>query len=232
MALADYRAGPLQRQISEVSRSAKEMKLLALLRENPRGKTIVFANFRATLARLESLLTENSLDHAVLTRAQSAQEKDLDIARFKADLPVLLCSDSGGEGHNMQFANTLINFDLPWNPMRIEQRIGRVHRIGQTREVFVFNLCTAGSIEQRILGVLNDKIRMFEMVVGEVGSILGNLENGDEFESLVLNLWLKSRDNAELDGAFVRLGDSLLGAHEEYLKAKELDDALFGEDYQ
>ena len=147
-------------------------------------------------------------------------------------VPVLICTDSGGEGHNLQFANTLINFDLPWNPMRIEQRVGRIHRIGQTREVFVFNMCTVGSLEQRVLRVLSDKIRMFELVVGEVGSILGNLDQGEEFESLVLDLWLKSRTPQDLDAAFEGLGERLLAAQEEYVKTRELDEALFGEDYQ
>jgi hypothetical protein len=144
----------------------------------------------------------------------------------------MLCTESGGEGRNLQFADTLINFDLPWNPMKIEQRVGRIHRYGQTREVFVFNLCTADSLEARILKVLNEKIRMFELVVGEVGSILGNLEDGDQFESLVLNLWLRSRDEGELDRCFTALGDTLLEAQEKYVQAKELDEALFGEDFQ
>ena len=144
----------------------------------------------------------------------------------------MLCGESGGEGHNLKFANTLINFDLPWNPMRIEQRIGRLHRIGQTREVFVFNLCTAGSMEERILRILDDKIHMFELVIGEVGSILGNLEGGEDFESLVFNLWLRTKDKAGLDSEFDKLGESLLKAQEEYVKSRELDEALFGEDYE
>jgi hypothetical protein len=102
----------------------------------------------------------------------------------------------------------------------------------QTREVFIFNLCTAGSLEERILRLLQDKIRMFELIVGEVGSILGNLEGDEEFESLVMNLWLRSHDGADLDQAFERLGNSLLAAQQEYLKSKELDEALFGDEYE
>jgi SNF2 family DNA or RNA helicase len=164
--------------------------------------------------------------------SESPAEKDAAVAAFRGSTPIMLCSESGGEGCNLQFANTLVNYDLPWNPMRIEQRVGRIHRIGQTREVFIFNLCTADSLEARILGLLSEKIRMFELVVGEVGSILGNLQGGEEFESLVLNLWLRSRNSAELDRSFHELGDSLLAAQAEYVEAKELDQALFGEDYQ
>ena len=144
----------------------------------------------------------------------------------------MICSDAGGEGRNLQFADTIINYDLPWNPMRIEQRIGRVHRIGQTQPVFVFNLCTAESLESRILSLLHEKIRMFELVVGEIGSILGNLEGGEEFDTLVLSLWLKSSSDQELEKSFAQLGDSLLTAQEEYVQVKELDEALFGEDYE
>ena len=232
MAKDDARALILLERARRIAVSAKEEKLLELLRQNRQDKTLVFANFRVTLARLAAVLTQAGIPFSVFSGAQTAAEKDRAVEEFEARVPVMLCSESGGEGRNLQFANTLINFDLPWNPMRIEQRVGRIHRIGQTREVFVFNLCVAGSIEERILRLLSDKIRMFELVVGEVGSILGNLEGGEEFQSLVMNLWLRSQSSSELDTAFEQLGDALLDAHEEYLKAKQLDEALFGEDYQ
>ena len=232
LAEEDERAVPLVEALKGIGRSAKEERLFELLRKNRADKTIIFANFRATIRRLSQSLDEAGIAHGVFSGEQSLQEKQMAVDLFRHEVPVLLCSDSGGEGHNLQFASTLINFDLPWNPMRIEQRVGRVHRIGQTREVFIFNLCTAGSLEQRVLRVLNDKIRMFELVVGEVGSILGNLEQGEEFESLVLNLWLKSRTPADMDAAFEGLGESLVAAQEEYVQAKVLDEALFGEDYE
>lgn len=232
MAGQDDRARVLLERARSIGLSAKEKKLLELLRQNRDDKTLVFANFRVTLTRLASVLTEEGIDFSVFSGNETAAQKDKSVENFRTRVPVMLCSESGGEGRNLQFANTLINFDLPWNPMRIEQRVGRIHRIGQTREVFIFNLCTAGSLEERVLRLLNDKIRMFELIIGEVGSILGNLEGGEEFESLILNLWLRSKSAAELDTAFEQLGESLLTAHEQYLKTKELDDALFGDDYE
>jgi len=232
MAREDTRAHLLVERALRLHGSAKEQKLLDILRQNRNDKTLVFANFRATLSRLAAVLADAGIPYSLFTGAQTAMEKDWAVEEFRSRVGVMLCSETGGEGRNLQFCNTLVNFDLPWNPMRIEQRVGRIHRIGQTREVFVFNLCTAGSIEERILRLLSDKIRMFELVVGEVGSILGNLEGGEEFESLVLDLWLRSRTSADLDAAFDQLGESLLTAQEEYAKAKQLDDALFGEDYQ
>jgi SNF2 family DNA or RNA helicase len=233
LAAQDQRAAPLLERVHRIGRSAKEQKLLEILRQGqPQHKILVFANFRVTLQRLRAVLQEARIPFSVFSGDETAKEKDEAVAALRESVPVMLCSESGGEGRNLQFANTLINYDLPWNPMRIEQRVGRIHRIGQTREVFVFNLCTADSLEERILRILNDKIRMFELVVGEVGSILGNLEEGEEFESLVLDLWLRARDTAELDDAFDHLGQSLIEAQDQYLKAKELDEAMFGEDYE
>ncbi len=231
----DERAGPileLARKAGQTGLSSKEAKLVELLNANRQGKALVFANFTATLDRLAGVLTGAGIPFSMFTGRQSAAEKTQAVELLRDRVPVMLCSEIGGEGHNLQFANTLINFDLPWNPMRIEQRVGRIHRIGQTRDVFIFNLCTAGSLEDRILRLLHEKIRMFELVVGEVGSILGNLEGGDEFESLVLDLWMKSRGPEDLDHAFEQLGDSLLAAQEEYLETKKLEEALFGDEYE
>lgn len=232
LAAVDSEAAALSRAASSLGNSAKDVRLLELLRQSAGHKILVFVNFRRTLSHLEALLREEDMEFSVFSGEQDAAHKDAAVEAFRDRVPVMLCTESGGEGRNLQFADTLVNYDLPWNPMRIEQRIGRVHRYGQKREVFVFNLCTAGSLEARILDVLNEKIRMFELVVGEVGSILGNLEDGDQFESLVLDLWLRSRDDHELEKSFVALGDTLLEAQEQYVQAKELDEALFGEDYQ
>jgi SNF2 family DNA or RNA helicase len=181
---------------------------------------------------LQQLLGEAGIAFVTFSGAESDRQKDDAVEAFRQQAPVMLCSESGGEGRNLQFANTLVNYDLPWNPMKIEQRVGRIHRIGQTREVFIFNLCSVGSLEDQLLGLLTEKIRMFELVVGEVGSILGNLEGGEEFETLVLNLWLRSHSDQDLAQSFHELGDSLLDAQEKYLESKQLDEALFGEDFQ
>ena len=129
--------------------------------------------------------------------------------------PLLLCSESGGEGRNLQFCNTLINFDIPWNPMAIEQRIGRIDRIGQTREVFVFNLVTSGTIEDAVLRILDEKINMFELVVGEVGAILGEIDDQQDFSSMVLDAWLQGTEEARA-AAFAALEAQLLAARRDY----------------
>jgi len=228
----DPEAAALSGLAASIGESAKDRRLLELIQQSQGHKVLIFVNFLRTLAHIERMLRDKGLAFSVFSSEQTAHEKDEAVAAFRDRVPIMLCTESGGEGRNLQFADTLINYDLPWNPMKIEQRVGRIHRYGQTREVFVFNLCTADSLEDRILKVLNEKIRMFELVVGEVGSILGNLEDGDQFESLVLNLWLRSRNDDELEESFAALGETLLEAQEQYVQAKELDEALFGEDFQ
>ncbi|MDB5388986.1 MAG: Superfamily or helicase, family [Planctomycetaceae bacterium] len=228
----DPQARRLVEQAESITRSAKDDKLLELIEQSRGHKILIFVNFLRTMHRLQELFKQIGISFTTFSGEQTSAQKDQAVADFRDGVPVMLCTDSGGEGRNLQFADTLVNYDLPWNPMQIEQRIGRVHRIGQTREVFVFNLCTAGSVEERILKLLHEKIRMFELVVGEVGSILGNLEDGEEFETLVLNLWLKAGDDRELDDSFDALGHSLLDAQKEYLETKELDEALFGDDFE
>jgi hypothetical protein len=115
--------------------------------------------------------------------------------------------------------------------MAIEQRIGRIDRIGQDREVFVFNLVARGTLEEQVLALLEEKISMFELVVGEVGAILGGLEEGREFPDLVLEAWLETTEAARAQ-AFDALGRRLDDASRQHQSAKALDDKLFGEDFE
>jgi len=113
------------------------------------------------------------------------------------------------------------------------QRIGRVHRIGQTREVFIFNLVTAGTIEDEILRVLDEKIAMFELVVGEVEAILGRLgDDEQEFQELVLELYTGSANPGEVRARFEALGERMLSARGEHEAVKELEEAAFGRDLE
>ncbi len=177
-----------------LSAGAKEAALLELLRRNPSEKKLVFVHYRETLHHLAALLTREGIGFARFEGGLSGPDKDAVIADFRDRVSVLLCTESGGEGRNIQFCNTLINFDVPWNPMAIEQRIGRIDRIGQERNVFVFNLVTRGTLEERILHLLEEKISMFELVVGEVGAILGGLQEDRDFSDLVLDAWLETTE--------------------------------------
>ncbi|MBP7165949.1 MAG: ATP-dependent helicase, partial [Firmicutes bacterium] len=120
--------------------------------------------------------------------------------------------------------------DLPWNPMRIEQRIGRIHRIGQDKEVYVFNLSVDGTLESHILDVLDAKINMFELVIGELDMILGNIQDEEDFEDTVMDIWAGSASEAEARQAMDELGNRLVQAKAEYQTAQDYEDILFGAD--
>ena len=221
----------LAKRWAVIESGGKESALVELIRRNPTEKKLVFVHSRETLAHLATRLEQSGISLARFDGSLSGPQKDAAIAAFRDHATVLLCTQSGGEGRNIQFCNTLINFDVPWNPMAIEQRIGRIDRIGQSREVFVFNLVTRGTVEEQVLALLDEKISMFELVVGEVGAILGGLEEEREFPDLVLDAWLQATEAARFQ-AFAALGQRLEQARQQHEDAKALDEKLFGEDFR
>ena len=115
--------------------------------------------------------------------------------------------------------------------MRIEQRVGRIHRIGQVREVEIYNLSAEGTIEDHILRILDSKINMFELVIGEMDTILGNMADERDFDDIVLDIWARSRTVAEIEAGMEALGEELVQARQAYETMQHLDEALFGEDF-
>jgi len=220
----------IQEVAAQVSWTGKGLQLGRMLVERA-AKTVVFTEFTATLQHLAQICDQHALPYVLFSGEMSKAEKDAAIARFREQARILLSTGSGGEGRNLQFANTVINFDLPWSPMRLEQRVGRVHRIGQTQEVFVFNFCQAATVEEQLLRVLHDKINMFELVVGEMDAILGTLDEGD-FAALVLDLWLSGRDSGRIEHGFDQLAERLVAAKKQYAETKRLDEALFQRDFE
>ena len=175
-----------------------------------------------------SRLKEAGHDVAVFHGGLSRLEKEAAIEQFRGPARLLLCTEAGSEGRNLQFAHAVCNFDLPWNPMKIEQRIGRLSRIGQTHDVYVFNLVAADTVEAAVLHLLEAKLNMFELVIGEVDMILGNLEDEREFPDVVADLWAESADQDDFARRIDDLGDRLLEAKRAYFEQRALDDKLFG----
>lgn len=223
----DARWSDLLARVGAITAGAKEAALFRLLAQNPADKKLVFVHHRESMAHLADRLGRQKIPFALFSGDMSGPQKDAAVEAFRDRVPLLLCTESGGEGRNLQFCNTLINFDIPWNPMAIEQRIGRIDRIGQSREVFIFNLVTADTIEDTVLRILDEKINMFELVVGEVGAILGEIDEQHEFSTLVLDAWLQGTEQARAS-AFAQLENQLLAARRGYEGIKQLDEALFG----
>ena len=221
----------LTRRASQIKQVEKALALVDLLKKSTQ-KTIVFTTHRATSTYLAKTLEEAGISFAQFLGDMSLKEKDAAIEDFRDRVPVLLASETGGEGRNIQFANAIVNYDLPWNPMKIEQRIGRIHRIGQKQDVFIFNFCLKDSIEEYILKILHDKINMFELVVGEIETILGKADEEFDFSEVVIDIWLKHQAKPELDTAFENLATELIKAKDKYRETSVLDEQIFGEDFE
>jgi SNF2 family DNA or RNA helicase len=221
------RAQALAEAAGRLDHGAKADRLLRLLRDFP-DKVVIFTQFRETQRMLERHLGQAGIEVSCFHGGLSRLQKEDAVRRFQGPARVLLSTDAGSEGRNLQFCRAVCNFDLPWNPMKIEQRIGRLSRIGQTRDVHVFNLVAAETLEAAVLHLLEAKIAMFELVIGEIDVILGNLDEEREFEDLVADLWMQADGAAEFRTALDRLGDRLAAAKAAYLQQRTVDERLFG----
>jgi superfamily II DNA or RNA helicase len=231
----DNRHGAAIKSLYETTRTlqitAKNKAVLKLLRAGD-DKLIIFVKYLGTLEQLSAFLTAQNVPHAVFHGGMDNHLKDREIDDFKNEKQVLVTTEIGGEGRNLQFCHRMINYDLPWNPMKIEQRIGRLHRIGQACEVQIYNLCSAGSIEDYILDILDRKINMFEMVIGEIDMVLGRVQGDKDFSELVYDIWVETPSPQDRQQSFDELGKRLKRFKTQYETTRALDEKLFGDTYE
>ena len=213
-----------------IERPAKVDALLDRLRPHVEAgrKVLVFTAFRQTLAALEAALEQAGIPAAVYHGSLTRAAKESAMAQFRDTVPVLLSTESAGEGRNLQFCHVMINVDLPWNPMQIEQRVGRLHRVGQVNDVLVTNLVARGTIEQQVLSVLEAKINLFELVVGELDMILGRIDDDFDFEASVFDAFVAAQDEADFRDRLEDLGGRLANARRDYVSARGRMDELVG----
>jgi superfamily II DNA or RNA helicase len=173
---------------SQRGTETKAARLVVLLNdleaETPGQKVLIFTQFIETQRFLQGVLPAG-YQSVLFNGLMKSEEKDEAVRCFRETATVMISTEAGGEGRNLQFCNVIVNYDLPWNPMKIEQRIGRLDRIGQKRDVRIFNLATEGTVEARILHVLQDRIKIFEESVGGLDPILGD-EAEQEITKLVM----------------------------------------------
>ena len=169
--------GELLSLARRVAQPAKARALANLLRylEEP---ALVFTEFCATQEMLVAHLKADGIPAAAFAGHHTPGERERALAWFRhTPRAVLVATEAGSQGLNLQWCRHVVNYDLPWNPMRIEQRIGRVHRIGQSAPCHIYNLFAAHTIEEQILHLLHEKINLFREVVGELDVILRHLEH-------------------------------------------------------
>lgn len=168
----------LAKQAQFQNQDAKVEPLLneidAILSEDRTQKVIIFTEFVATQTYLQELLVNRGYTVTILNGGMSIDERNAAMQEFKASTSIFISTDAGGEGLNLQFANIIINYDLPWNPMKIEQRCGRVDRIGQQRDVHIYNFIVGETVENRVREVLEEKLSVIlkEMGVDKYSDVL------------------------------------------------------------
>src|SRR5437667_9132905 len=209
----------LQRDAGAIQQNVKATRLVEFLRSSDE-KALVFTQYLRTLQHLQRVLEGEGHRVAVYHGGLSPAAKDGAVRSFEGDRQVFLSTEAGGEGRNLQFARTVVNYDLPWNPLRIEQRIGRVHRLGQERQVHVVNLRAQEPVAAYLMELLDRKIHMFELVVGELDLILGNLAERRSFEDMMMEIWAL-RESEPRRAALQRLGEALVRARTEYDRMQE-----------
>ncbi|XEC93038.1 DEAD/DEAH box helicase [Paenibacillus tarimensis] len=201
--------------IRQIKANTKAEKALELIRDM-NEKVILFTEYRATQEYLLHYFREHDLIAVPYRGGMNRGKKDWMMDLFRGRAQVLIATEAGGEGINLQFCHHMINFDLPWNPMRVEQRIGRVHRLGQTEDVKIYNLCTLGTIEEHIVNLLHEKINLFELVIGELDHILERLEKDEQpLEKQIARMMLESAGQEELRSRMNQLGRSIGQLREE-----------------
>ncbi|MEH7885536.1 SNF2-related protein [Bacillus sp. JJ1609] len=186
----------LIKKVEAVTKNSKAAKALELIQKID-DKVIIFTEYRATQLYLQWFLKQNGITSVPFRGGFKRGKKDWMRELFQKNVQVLIATEAGGEGINLQFCSHIINFDLPWNPMRLEQRIGRIHRLGQEKDVRIYNFATKDTVEEHVLKLLYEKIHLFEKVIGELDDILTKLEFGN-FEDHLVDIFGKSSSEGEM----------------------------------
>ncbi|HAM80230.1 DEAD/DEAH box helicase [Ornithinibacillus bavariensis] len=188
---------PIVEKIGQLPHHAKAQKVVELMKEIGDEKVIIFTEYRASQLYLQWYLQQHGITSVPFRGGFKRGKKDWMKQLFKDKAQVLIATEAGGEGINLQFCNYMINYDLPWNPMRLEQRIGRIHRYGQEKDVHIYNFAIRNTLEEHIMKLLYEKIVLFEKVIGHLDDILAEL-NIDSFENEVKSIMNGSSSTGEI----------------------------------
>lgn len=193
----------------DLKHDSKMEKLIEIIentiKDNPKEKILIYTKHPSTLEYITEKLQPYNLKVTGFMGGLTREEKAEKIKEFKFKSQVLICTDAGAEGLNLQFCHTLINYDLPWNPMSVEQRIGRLDRIGQQKDMDIYSLATKGTMEEYVVDLIINKMCCVGMVIGELPIILFNLgldsegkSGRNKIEEQLLNTFINSKNNLDI----------------------------------
>ncbi|HDR7715223.1 SNF2-related protein [Bacillus albus] len=186
----------LMDKINQIPFNSKANKALELIKEID-DKVVIFTEYRASQMYLQWFLQQHGISSVPFRGGFKRGKKDWMKELFQNHAQVLIATEAGGEGINLQFCSHMINYDLPWNPMRLEQRIGRIHRLGQKNDVHIYNLATKHTVEEHILKLLYEKINLFERVIGELDEILTRI-NMKNIDAHIQEIFAQSKSEGEI----------------------------------
>ncbi len=218
------------KSLKKDSKIEKFIEIVKKIRKkDPRAKILVYTKHPTTLNYLIEKLTHLNLKIVPFTGGIDREEKTEIIKRFKEEADMLISTETGAEGLNFQFCNNLINYDLPWNPMCVEQRIGRLDRIGQKKDINIYSLATKGTMEEHVVDLIINKMCCVGLVIGELPIILfnlgldGNTESGaNKIEEQLMNCFIDSKNNLEIFSKEVnKIGDLIQKGIEHYRQNKK-----------
>ena len=196
--------------------------LLELLGKTKYAEKIVLFNGSNNDKKSKQIYEEwkiKNKDSDRMTGSKTADMRSALVDYFKETAQIMIATEAAAEGINLQFCSLIVNYDLPWNPQRIEQRIGRCHRYGQKHDVVVINfLNRKNEADQRVFQLLSEKFQLFEGVFGASDEVLGSLESGVDFEKRIFSIYQKCRTNEEIQKAFDELQEEMSQPIDEKMK--------------
>ena len=188
------------------------MELLSsILRETSKEQAVIFCLRKITAYKIKEMLDAQFGEAAVFLGDMNQEQRDSVIASFKkGETKYLVATDAAAEGLNLQNCCLMFNYDLHWNPMKIEQRIGRIHRFKQDRDVTIFNLAVKDTIDDYVLHVLYQKIDLFNMTIGKMETVLAELKEGNQdIQKIVAEILLRSNSRMDLQKELEKLANDL-----------------------
>lgn len=216
-----------------LNKDSKIEKLVEIVREiinrDSRDKILIYTKHPTTLSYIVEKLKPFNLKIVEYVGGLEREEKSKRVKEFKESANIMISTETGSEGLNFQFCNNLINYDLPWNPMAVEQRIGRLDRIGQKKDMYIYSLATKDTMEEKVVDLIINKMCCIGLVIGELPIILFNLGYDSKgaggmikIEEMLMNAFINSKNNLSMFETDVdKINENLQKGITEYLKAKE-----------
>jgi len=202
-------ANQILKEYELIGVDSKMKKLIEIVekikKENPEDQILIYTRHPSTLRYIIQNLKHLNLDIIEFMGGLSREDRTKKVEHFRNGADILISTDTGAEGLNFQFCNNLINYDLPWNPMSVEQRIGRLDRIGQKKDINIYSLATKNTLEEHVVDLIINKMCCIGLVIGELPIILFNLGLDSEghggltrIEEKLMNSFIESKNNLEI----------------------------------